>query len=206
MIKISGKPFLEYQLDLLKKNKIFDIVLCVGVFGEQIKKYFKDGSNFGVNIKYSWESKALGTGGAIKNALPLLEDSFFTMYGDSYLLFDYEDAENYFKRSNLPGMMTVYRNENLYEPSNVLIKNHLISEYDKKNHKNTFKYIDYGINAFKKSIFKNYEKEAFDLSEIHQKLIEEKKLLAYEAKQRFYQIGNPIGLREFKDMLKNNLP
>jgi NDP-sugar pyrophosphorylase family protein len=205
MIKIAGKPFLEHQLALLRKNKIFDIVLCVGIFGEQIKKHFKDGCGFGVNIKYSWETKPLGTGGAIKGALPLLNNSFFTMYGDSYLLFDYRDAEIYFKNSSLPGMMTVYRNENTYEPSNVSIKNNLVIEYDKKNHKNSFSYIDYGINAFKKSLFKNYKKDVFDLSEIHQKLIREKRLLAYEAKHRFYQIGNPSGLQEFKDMLKNNL-
>ena len=83
MMRFEGKPFLEQQLDLLKKNRIFDIVLCVGYKAEQIKKYFGDGKNFGVEIKYSSDKKKLlGTGGALKKAENLLEDSFLVMWGD----------------------------------------------------------------------------------------------------------------------------
>jgi len=59
MILINGKPFLQYQLGLLKENNIRDIILCVGYLSEQIETYFGDGKRFGVNIKYSKEGERI---------------------------------------------------------------------------------------------------------------------------------------------------
>ena len=93
LIRIAEKPFLERQLNLLKKNGISGIVLCIGYKGEQIKKYFKDGRKFGVKIRYSSDGKKLlGTGGALKKAEDLLEDTFLVMWGDSYLPFNFQKA------------------------------------------------------------------------------------------------------------------
>ena len=55
LVEINGIPFLEYQIKLLRKNEIKDIVLCIGYKGEMIEEYFGDGKNFGVNISYSKE-------------------------------------------------------------------------------------------------------------------------------------------------------
>lgn len=54
-IRVLGKPFLEYQLDLLKKNGVREVVLCIGHLGEQIETYFGDGGRFEMNLKYSRE-------------------------------------------------------------------------------------------------------------------------------------------------------
>ena len=82
LIQIQSKPFLEYQLEFLKRGGVKDIVLCIGYLGEQIEEYFGNGKKFGVNISYSHEDKnLLGTAGALKNAQNLLQDTFFTMYG-----------------------------------------------------------------------------------------------------------------------------
>jgi len=54
MLKIKDKPFLQYQIEKLKKQKINDIILCVGHLSEQIENYFGNGKKFGVNIKYSY--------------------------------------------------------------------------------------------------------------------------------------------------------
>ena len=89
MVLVAGKPFLEHQIYLFKKNKIFDIVLCAGFLADQIEEYFGNGKKFGVNIKYSVEKEKLDTGGALKNAIHLLDDQFFIIYGDSYLTIDY---------------------------------------------------------------------------------------------------------------------
>ena len=77
LVEINGIPFLEYQIKLLRKNEIKDIVLCIGYKGEMIEESFGDGKNFGVNISYSKEIEPLGTGGAIikafnKSKLPLV--------------------------------------------------------------------------------------------------------------------------------------
>ena len=204
MMRFEGKPFLEQQLDLLKKNRIFDIVLCVGYKAEQIKKYFGDGKNFGVEIKYSSDKKRLlGTGGALKKAENLLEDSFLVMWGDSYLPFNFQKAIKFFKKSNKPGMMIVFKNLNKYEPSNVEVKNNLVKSYSKKRKTKKMKYIDYGISIYRKEVLKYLPKnQVCDLTRLQQALIKKRQLLAYPAEKRFYQIGSPDGLEELKNYIK----
>lgn len=89
MAPISGdKTFLEYLFDLLKKNKIVDIVLGVGYLSPYVEDYFGDGSKFGVKIEYSDEDYPLGTAGAIKNGEALLDETFLVANGDTYMDFD----------------------------------------------------------------------------------------------------------------------
>jgi len=96
MLKIRGKTFLEYQLELLSRAEIKNIVLCIGHMGEQIERHFGNGRNYGVNIEYSLEDEIFGTAGALKKAEALLNEVFFTMYGDSYLFLDFPAAMRYF--------------------------------------------------------------------------------------------------------------
>ena len=85
MALVLGRPFLEYQVEHLKKYHIIEIVLCVGYLAEQIKSYFKDGAKFGVDIRYAVDKEPLGTAGALKNAENCLEDeAFLVLNGDSY--------------------------------------------------------------------------------------------------------------------------
>ena len=83
LLKFQGKPFLEYQLELLRRADIGKVVLCLGHLGEQIERHFGDGNKFGVSICYSIEEKPLGTAGALRNARDMLDDTFFCMYGNA---------------------------------------------------------------------------------------------------------------------------
>lgn len=206
MIKINGKPFLEHQLELLKKNGIFDMIFCIGYKGGQIEKYFGDGGRFGVKIRYSREKeKLLGTGGALKKAEILLDEIFFVIYGDSYLPFNFKKSINYFNKFDKLGLMVVYRNQDRYEKSNVVVKNSLVIEYNKKNQTKEMKYIDYGVSIFRKKALKFLPKnQVYDLSQLHQSLIKKKQLLAFPVRKRFYQIGTFSGIEEFREYLKNN--
>jgi len=90
MAPVLGKPFLQYQIEQLKKYNIIEIVLCVGYLANQIKSYFKDGAKFAVNIRYAVEKKPLGTAGALKNAQNYLGDeAFLVLNGDSYSEVDF---------------------------------------------------------------------------------------------------------------------
>lgn len=205
MIEIEGKPFLEYQLELLKKNGISDMIFCIGYKGEQIENYFGDGSRFGVKIRYSWEKeKLLGTGGALKKAESLLDEIFFVMYGDSYLPFNFKKSIDYFNKFNKLGLMVVYKNQNRYEKSNLLVKDNLVKQYNKENPTKEMEYIDYGVSIFRKKALKLLpENTSCDLSQIHLSLIEKDQLLAFESKIRFYETGSFQGLEEFKRYIKN---
>src|SRR5436190_8169128 len=120
LIDVAGRPFLWHQLQLLKRHGIRRVILAVGYLGESIRECFGDGSELGISLEYSFDGPSLlGTGGAIKKALPLLPERFFVLYGDSYLTCNYGSVEEAFIKSNLPALMTVYCNDGLFDSSNV---------------------------------------------------------------------------------------
>jgi NDP-sugar pyrophosphorylase family protein len=205
MISIRGKPFLEHQLNLLKRHDISDVVLCIGYLGEKIKKHFGDGEKFGVKIRYSEETGGLlGTAGAIKKARDLLDDVFFVTYGDAYLILDYQNVMRYFKKTNKLGLMVVYKNFDKYDKSNVVVEGDLVKIYTKKKKFPNMVYIDFGVSVLrKKALDLIPEGKVADLEELYQELIRRKELLAFETNQRFYEIGGPDGLREFERLISS---
>lgn len=200
LIDINGKPFIEYQLAFLKKEGITDVVICVGYLGEKIEKFVGDGKKFGINVKYSYDGdKLLGTAGAIKKALPLLSDTFFVMYGDSYLPIDFKKVSDFFESDNKQALMTVMKNNNKWDKSNVVFDGGKIIKYDKNNITPEMEFIDYGLGIFNKKYFEELrENEIFDLANLYEHLVEKKEILGYEIKERFYEIGSFNGIEEFK--------
>ena len=213
MIHVHGHPFLSYQLKLARKNGINKIVMCVGFKGEQIEDYFGTGDKFNLKIQYSYDGKKLlGTGGAIKKALPFLGPSFFVMYGDSYLNANYQSIYDYFLESKFSGrsesifgLMTVYKNNNQYDNSNIEFRKGLIKKYDKIVRGKNMQYIDWGLSILTDKAFGLMgNKNKFKLDEIFSKLIETKQIVGFEIKKRFYEIGSFKGLDEFKKIITNN--
>ena len=203
MVEVQGKPFMEYQLELLRRGGVKNIVLCIGYMGGQIERHFADGSRYGVNIRYSLEDKPLGTAGALKKAEALLDDVFFTMYGDSYLFLDFSATMRYFKSQNKLALMTVYKNYDRYDGSNTVVEGNLVKKFSKKEKAEDMVYIEYGANIFRKEALNLIpESQSYSLEALFPRLIEMEELLAYEAEERFYEIGSPQGLREFEQYIK----
>jgi len=204
LVPVAGKPFLAHQLELLRSRGICRAVLCIGYLGEMIQRDFGNEA-FGVKLDYSFDgSKLLGTGGAIKRALPLLGEEFFVLYGDSYLPIDYAKVAEFFHRSGKSGLMTVYRNEGKYDTSNVVFAGGEIKVYDKKTKLPEMRHIDYGLSLFKSSVFDAYAADqVFDLAEVIGRLVREKQLAGFEVKERFYEIGSPVGLAELETLLSS---
>jgi len=82
MFKLLGKPLIHHVIDTLKEAGLTDYVVVVGHRGEQIKEYLKDGSNLGVNIKYTVQMQSLGMADALKTTEELAEDNFFVVNAD----------------------------------------------------------------------------------------------------------------------------
>jgi NDP-sugar pyrophosphorylase family protein len=202
MIGINDKPFIYWQLSKLKQNGIKDVVLCVGNLFEQIVDYVKDGSKFGLNVKYSYDGESLlGTGGSIKKALDLLDDSFFILYGDSYVDVNYSQIEKLYNISNKQGLMAIYKNNNHHEKSNIIYKDNKIIKYDKKIQNSKMHYIDYGLGILNKNVFKERE-DVFDLADIYSELAEKNQLIGCEIEQRYYEIGSVDGIKETEKYIK----
>jgi len=205
MMDVDGKPFLQHQIENLKKHGFDEFILCVGYLSKKIKNYFGNGEKFEVKIKYSYDGeKPLGPIGAIKNAEDLLDEDFFILYGDSYLTVDYKKAYSKYKKCKKPACMVVYKNYNKYDKSNLIIKNNLVVGYGEDARTKDMVYVDYGTSILsKKTLDLIPENTMFSTGEFFSKLIENKELCAFEAKKRFYHIGNPEALEELRKYIKN---
>ena len=201
LVPVNGSPFLAHQLELLKSAGIRDVVICAWYKGEQIEEFAGDGKRFGLHIRYSYDGETpLGTGGAIRQALPLLGRAFFLLYGDSYLPIDYTAVEKAFHESGKDALMTVFRNQDQGDRSNVRFMNGRILVYDKAHHTAEMEYIDYGLGLFKADVFENYPGGTlFDLAGVYQDLLSRDQLAAFEVGQRFYEVGTFDGIHELEE-------
>jgi NDP-sugar pyrophosphorylase family protein len=204
LLPVAGKPFLTHQLALLRNQGIRKIVLCLGHLGEMVAREFGDGRDHGVHLEYSFDGpKLLGTGGALRQALPKLRDTFFVLYGDSYLTTPFAPIADFFQRSGKRGLMTVFRNDGLYDTSNIVFRDDQIIAYDKKNRVPEMRYIDYGLSLFRSNVFQEWLADTpFDLADVMQKLLASGELAGFEVPQRFYEIGSLDGLAELEMLLK----
>jgi NDP-sugar pyrophosphorylase family protein len=204
LVPVAGRPFLSHQLGLLRTAGIQKVVLCVGYRGEMIEDEFGDGSGLGMELGYSFDgAQLLGTGGALKKALPRLGDKFLVLYGDSYLPIDYADPARAFVASGKTGLMTLFRNEDRWEPSNVWFEDGKIKRYDKRERTPLMKHIDYGLGVLRSEALAPFPNETpFDLADVYQDLNCKGALAGYEVDRRFYEIGSPEGLAELDSMLR----
>ncbi len=208
LIDIAGQPFIYHQIALLKEKGVSKVVLCVGHLGQMIEDYTGDGSRWGIDVRYAYDGNILlGTGGAVKNALPLLPQSFFILYGDSYLDIEYNRVVQCFNDEGKPVLMTVYRNKNAFDSSNILMKDGRIIKYDKKILDPAMEYIDYGLIAVRKEIFEACPSDKpFDLTQILYPMVDAGKVAAFEIGIRFYEIGSTRGILETEDYIRNRTP
>jgi NDP-sugar pyrophosphorylase family protein len=130
LIEINGEPFVYHQLDLLEQKGFNKIHFCLGFLGEQVEKTVRESEYFKrLCITFSYDGETLlGTGGTIRKIINLLPDYFFVTYGDSYLDIDFYNIQKLFesKKQNFTSLMTVYKNTDLFDTSNVIFENDLI--------------------------------------------------------------------------------
>ena len=206
LVEVAGRQFLEHQIELVKRNAISDVILCVGYLGEMIEQRYGDGEGFGVRIRYSFDGPTLlGTGGAIKKALALLPDTFFVLYGDSYLPVDYQALAAAFQEAGEPALMTVFANADAWDTSNVWFEQGKIRLYSKRERLPEMRHIDYGLMICTRQIFFDSPVEApFDLADTLEHLSRNGQLAGYEVNRRFYEIGSPTGLAELDRTLSDH--
>jgi N-acetyl-alpha-D-muramate 1-phosphate uridylyltransferase len=198
LVEVAGRPFAEHQVALLARHGITDIIFLVGHLGELVRDALGDGARWGVRLRYVFDGPTrLGTGGAIRHALPELGDAFFVLYGDSYLPCDYAAIERAFVERGKPGLMTVCRNDDRWDRSNVRYEAGAIVRYDKQAREPAMRHIDYGLGAFRRTVFDGWPQgTGFDLAAVYQDLLARGELAGFEVPGRFYEIGSPSGLDE----------
>jgi len=89
LVPVCGRPFLEWQIELLVAQGLRELILCVGHLAGQIVSHLGEGEAWGARIRYAIEPTPLGTGGAIRHAAGLLDGTTLVLNGDTYLEADY---------------------------------------------------------------------------------------------------------------------
>jgi len=182
MADINGKPFLWYLLNYLNNQGIEKVILSVGYKYEIIKSYFGDKFK-NLKIIYSIEKELLGTGGAIKKALSLVEgDEAFVLNGDTFFDIDLNNFYNLHKNKKSILSIALKYMCNFSRYGRVLINenNKIIAFEEKKFYKEG--YINGGIYILKKDIFKGTELESKNKFSLEKDLLE-----------NYYKVSNFYG-------------
>ena len=203
LVDVGGRPFAEHQLDWLTSQGIERVVFCVAHLGEMIRDALGNGSRWNLHIDYVFDGGTLlGTAGALKRALPVLGEAFFVLYGDSLLTCDLPAIERAFRASGRSGLMTVFRNDDKWDRSNVLFTEGRLVRYDKVNRTPDMKHIDYGLGVLTdRALAPVPPDRPSDLAAVYQRLLADDDLAGVEVTDRFYEIGSPEGLEETRAFL-----
>lgn len=205
LFEVDGSPFIAHQLALLQRGGVRRIVICTGHLGDQIVAYVGDGTRFGLRAQYSREGeRLLGTGGALKKAGSLLGALFWVMYGDTYVDVNFAEIFEAFRYSRALGLLTVFRNENRFDRSNVVFRDGRVLEYDKRVHRPDMTHIDYGLSLLRQDALTLMPAgERYDLGDLYRELVTRGSMDAFEVNCRFYEIGSLEGLAETRRFFEN---
>ena len=203
MVETAGRPFIFHQLDWLRNEGVRQVVLCLGYLGERVQGAVGDGGKFGLAVTYSFDGDPLlGTGGALKKALPKLGKAFFVLYGDSYLRCRFAEVEAAFLAAGKPALMTVMKNDGRWDRSNALFGEGHLVRFDKEHPTPDMHHIDYGLSIVRSEVFALYrENQILDLAEVFATLSAQNELAGFVVSERFYEIGSPQGLKETQEFL-----
>jgi len=191
MIKIHGKPFLEYIIELLKKNGIEKVLILTGYLHEQIENYFKDGKG-SLPISYSYSPIEDDTGTRIRKAKDLLDDTFLLLYSDNYWPLDLKKLSDFYEKVGTRALVTVYCNVDNYTKNNIFVGDKgLVEIYDKTRQASRLNGVDIGFFILKKNILKNLPKENFSFEKvILPELISKKQLAGFLTYHKYYGLSN----------------
>lgn len=206
LVPVAGRPFADHQLAWLASQGLTDVVFAIGHLGDAIRAFVGTGERWGIRVRYSDEGNALrGTAGALRLAYDqgLLQPAFAVLYGDSYLAAPVGAAWAQFTATKPAVLMTVYRNEDQWDASNVELAGGLVVRYEKGAAAPGMRHIDYGLSIVDRDAVMPLIEPATvaDLADLYRWLSAKGQVRGFEVSERFYEIGSPAGLAELETLL-----
>ena len=205
MLRVNGRPFLEYILDWLLTQGTEEIIFAIGFKGEVITQHFKDNYK-GIDIRYSYEEdNLLGTGGAIKKALACCdENTIFAVNGDTYFPVDIRDllAWHRKKHSEITIALKHLYNFDRFGTVEINADTKITRFREKGFTKEGF--INGGIYCIDKEILLDYKKDQFSLErDFLEGNIKDLKIFGKVYDDAFYDIGTPADYHNFSEVISH---
>lgn len=203
---IAGRPFLDYLFKQLSTiEDVQKVVLAVGYKASNIEEYYRTHS-FPFEIVFASEKEPLGTGGALKNALPLVQgEHVLVLNGDSYLEFSWKDLLTFFEKENADAVIVATCVPDANRFGRLLVeKKGRIEAFLEKTEEKTPGLINGGIYLLKKEILNDLPAEkAFSLEKDVFPYWKEKRFYALPSTGLFIDIGTPESFEHAQTLLKN---
>ena len=175
-------------------------MLSIGYLAEQFSRTLGDGQRFGLELLYVEDGAVpAGTAGGIRNCLPLLDDPFVVMYGDSLLRVSPGHLLAAHARGKRAATMAVMQSARGSEPPNCVVDGNAVSIYSKGPRPAGAEFIDYGMLVFSKATFDDFSGQ--DLSVLQSRLAAAGSLTAFEVSVPYTEIGTPEALAAAKRAL-----
>jgi NDP-sugar pyrophosphorylase family protein len=194
LARVQGRPFIEYQIELLKSQGIREFVLCVGLGANLVQRALGGGERLGVSIEYSPEEKPLGTAGAIKNASPHIDGRFFCGNGDTLVEFSLKDMEESHANAGAIGTILFRKADATGRGTIKIGQEGQVLGFAEKVQRDTAAFINCGFYMMEKGILEHIptEQRVSLEEEIFPKLLSSGlKLFAFPAHGAFVDIGTP---------------
>ncbi len=192
MVLVNNRPYLEYLIELLKNNGISEILLLLGYLSEKVVDYFGNGSDFGINIKYSVGDVSFETGKRIKDAENLIKDHFLLMYCDNYWPLNLQRLTEFHEKKQTAATVTVYTNKDGITRNNICVdEKGYVVKYDKSRTDKNLNGVEIGFFIIDKKIMNLMPNKNFSFEkEMLSQLIENHQLSGYLTDHRYYSIGS----------------
>ncbi len=212
MAKLLGKPIIEYVIDNLKQNGVYDITISVGFLSEVIKDYLKDGKDFGVNISYIEETMPLGSGGCLFFLKGKVNEDFIVCPGDALFDVNIEKMMAFHKQKG--GLITLFTHPNLHPYDSDLViadKNGLVKDLHFKSLPRDFYYynsVNAGIIIINPKALESLEcpKKLNMEHDFVYPFIAKNQVYSYSSTEYVKDVGTPERFNKAQEDLKNNLP
>jgi N-acetyl-alpha-D-muramate 1-phosphate uridylyltransferase len=197
LLSVAGRPFIDRKIEELAAAGVTEVFLLIGHNAASIEDHFgASPATIDVHLIADGE-RLLGTAGAIRAALDRLPPVFWVTYGDTFLDAPMAQIEQSFVNSDALAVMTVLKNEDRWQTSNVSVEDGEVTVYDKTASPGSHCYIDYGLILFRAKCFATLASgDVCDLSTVLRALIANRALSAAEVTVPFRDIGTPEALAE----------
>lgn len=195
MLKMAGKPVLEYAVEWAKRNGIKDIVICSGYLANVISDYFGDGKNFGVNIGYSVEKERLGTAGPLRLAKELIgKEDFILLHGDVLCKVDAKKLVEFHNKNDAICTLVVHKSSHPHDSDLVEYgKDGKVIKFWRKPHKETppTEMGNAGLHVFSHKVLELIPEGKYSLEkELVPKLVESgQRVFAYDTDEFLKDMG-----------------
>jgi len=212
MVRLLGKPVLEHQIEVLKRNGITKLFISVGYLGNKIEEYFGTGDKFGVEIEYIREDMPLGSAGSLFYVKDRIDDDFLVVFGDTIFDISIDLMHEFHIKKNAVATLFVHPNSHPYDSDIVVTDDDSkVIKFDSKNNVRNYFYdncVNAGFYMFSSEVLKYFtELRKMDLEKdlLFDLCGENGNVFAYLSTEYIKDVGTPDRLDQVEKHIETGL-